>query len=180
MDTLVVNLIGAPGCGKSTLMAIIFGKLKCMGINVEMVTEFAKELVYENRKDTMKDELYIFAKQAHRLFIVKNKVDVIITDRPLLLTVVYNNRYSDGSKELNNLVLKTFNEYNNLNFNLKRINKYIPIGRVETEKESDEIAAELTKILDNNHIKYINTNSKEENIEYIIDVILENLKNRKE
>ena len=51
-----------------------------------MVSEFAKDLVYENRMDTMKDELYIFAKQNHRLFRVKDKVDVIITDRPLLLT----------------------------------------------------------------------------------------------
>ena len=66
--TLVINLFGGPGCGKSTTMARLFADLKTMGYNVEMVSEFAKDLVYEMRQETMKDELYIFAKQHHRLF----------------------------------------------------------------------------------------------------------------
>lgn len=59
---IVINLWGGPGCGKSTTMARIFSELKVKGYNVEMVSEFAKDLVYEKRDETMKDELYIFAK----------------------------------------------------------------------------------------------------------------------
>lgn len=92
-NTLVVNLIAAPSSGKSTLMADIFAKLKWMNIDCELVTEFAKDLVWEERTETFKDELYIFAKQNHRLFRVNGKVDVIITDRPLILTILYNNKY---------------------------------------------------------------------------------------
>ena len=77
-NTLVVNLIGGPGAGKSTTMAGVFSKLKSLGVDAEMVSEFAKELVWENRKDTMKDETYIFAKQAHRIFRVNGQVDVIV------------------------------------------------------------------------------------------------------
>ena len=43
--TLVVNLIAPPSAGKSTMAANIFAELKWMGIDCEIVSEFAKELV---------------------------------------------------------------------------------------------------------------------------------------
>lgn len=43
--TIVINLLGAPGAGKSTLAALIFSKLKMKNIACEIVTEFAKDLV---------------------------------------------------------------------------------------------------------------------------------------
>ena len=42
-ETLVINLFGGPGCGKSTTMARLFADLKARGYNVEMVSEFAKD-----------------------------------------------------------------------------------------------------------------------------------------
>lgn len=146
-NTLVVNLIAAPSSGKSTLMADIFSKLKWLNIDCELVTEFAKDLVWEDRKETFKDELYIFAKQNHRLFRVNGKVDVIITDRPLILTILYNNKYGKKSEELDELVYSEFNTYNNLNYFIKRKKPYNPNGRNQTESESDEIAEELSNIL---------------------------------
>ena len=38
-NTLIVNLFGGPGTGKSTLMARIFSELKVQGYDCEMVTE---------------------------------------------------------------------------------------------------------------------------------------------
>ena len=42
-DTLIINLIGGPGSGKSTTAAGLFYKLKQMGIDCEMALEFAKD-----------------------------------------------------------------------------------------------------------------------------------------
>ena len=67
-QTIVINLFGAPGAGKSTLMAELFASLKNAGVDCEMSPEFAKELVWEKRTRTFDDELYILAKQNHRLF----------------------------------------------------------------------------------------------------------------
>lgn len=39
---LLVNLYGSPGAGKSTGAAYIFAKLKMLGINAELITEYAK------------------------------------------------------------------------------------------------------------------------------------------
>lgn len=44
---IVVNLFGVPSAGKSSGAAYIFSKLKMEGINAELVTEFAKDKVWE-------------------------------------------------------------------------------------------------------------------------------------
>lgn len=144
-ETLVVNLFGGAGVGKSTLMAKLFAILKEQGYDCEMVTEFAKDLVWEKRDETFKDELYIFAKQNHRLFRVNGKVDIIITDRPLLLT----NAYNVDNKELCDLCLKTFNEYKNINFLLRREVTYQPNGRIgdmASAVEIDKIIEDILKV----------------------------------
>ena len=127
-------------------MAKIVARLKEKNVDAEMVSEFAKELVYENRGETMKDELYIFAKQSHRLFRVYGKVDVIVTDRPLILTVIYNNMYGSKSPELDALVVSEFNKYNHINYYLHRTNpEYQQNGRLQTEDEAQKINTYLRK-----------------------------------
>ena len=54
---LVVNLFGAPGAGKSTGAAYIFSRLKMLGINAELVTEFAKDKVWENNQEAIIKEM---------------------------------------------------------------------------------------------------------------------------
>ena len=76
---LVVNLFGAPGAGKSTGAAYIFSKLKMAGINAELVTEFAKDKVWEESKAVFQNQAYIFGKQYFRISRVQGKVDVVIT-----------------------------------------------------------------------------------------------------
>ena len=61
---LVVNLFGVPGAGKSTGAAYVFSKLKMKGINAELVTEFAKDIVWENNSRGLKNQEYIFGKIA--------------------------------------------------------------------------------------------------------------------
>ena len=156
-NTLIVNLFGGPGTGKSTLMARIFSELKVQGYDCEMVTEFAKDLVWEKRNETFKDELYIFAKQNHRLFRVNGKVDIIVTDRPLLLT----NAYNQDDKELCRLCLKTFNQYNNLNFLLKRQTVYQENGRNQSEKEAMQIDKITEDLLESNEINYYTVNNND-------------------
>ena len=156
-NTLIVNLFGGAGIGKSTLMARIFSELKVQGYDCEMVTEFAKDLVWEKRTETFKDELYIFAKQNHRLFRVNGKVNIIVTDRPLLLTSVYNQK----DKELCDLCLKTFKQYNNLNFLLKRETTYQENGRLQSEEDAIQIDKITQDILEFNGIDYYMFNNND-------------------
>ena len=53
--TLIVNLFGAPGCGKSTLAAALFSELKKAGFNAELVTEYANDKVYEKNQTVLQN-----------------------------------------------------------------------------------------------------------------------------
>lgn len=177
-NTIVVNLIGSPGTGKSTSMASIFAKLKGRGVDAEMTTEFAKDLVWEERGETFKNELYIFAKQQHRLFRVNGKVDVIVTDRPLILTKFYNDKYAkDRFPLLSELALSEHDFYNNINIMLERDKPYNPNGRNQTEEESNEFAIEIEKMLVDNLIDFKKYKANEDSIEKIADLIEEKIKN---
>ena len=177
-NTLVINLFGGPGCGKSTTMARLFADLKSQGMNVEMVSEFAKDLVYELRQETMKDELYIFAKQHHRMFRVNGKVDIIITDRPLLLTNIYVSLYlpkDEYSINLRKLVRSTFKTFNNINIVLDRtgIEYKGDEARLQSLKESEEID-EMTKDelnVSNEEYYTIQTNDYEKILEVVLSEI---------
>ena len=59
---IIVNLFGAPGAGKSTLAAYIFSKLKMRDINVELITEFAKDKTWEKNFSALKNQAYMFGK----------------------------------------------------------------------------------------------------------------------
>ena len=149
--TLYVNIFGAPGAGKSTISAGTFALLKLKGVNAELVTEYAKDVVWEEGFSKLENQIYIFGKQYQRLYRLNNKVDVAITDSPILLSTIYDN--TDGP-ELKNLILATHNNMNTLNFFLNRVKKYNPSGRMQTEEESDAIAVRIKKMLDDNGIVY--------------------------
>ena len=140
--TKVINIIGGPGAGKSTIASGVYYKLKLLGYNVEIASEYAKDLVYENRSETFKDELYIFSKQAHKLFTLKNKVNYIVTDRPLIMSLVYNEFYNsdkenaEWNKAFNGIVRETWNRYDNIVYVLNRTNDYVQEGRNESEEQA--------------------------------------------
>lgn len=154
MNTIIVNLIGAPGTGKSTIASQLFAKMKWEGMDVELVSEYAKELVWEERTETIKNEVYLFAKQHHRIFRLLGKVQFIITDRPLILSLLYNNVYGDDSLQFKNLVLHEIKKMNNVNILLDRIKPYVTKGRNQTEEESKEFALKIKQMLDENHVHY--------------------------
>ena len=143
-NTLVVNLFGGPGAGKSTLMAYLFYKLKILGVEVEMSPEFAKDLVWEERFNYFDEQIYIFAKQLHRINRVVGKVDVCINDSPLQNSYIY---LKEDNPQLKELINKEFTKFNNFNIFVKRGVKYVQNGRNENEEEAHAIDDKITEVL---------------------------------
>lgn len=150
---IVVNLFGVPSAGKSTGAAYIFSQLKLNGINAELITEFAKDKVWENNTEVFKNQAYLFGKQSYRMSRCRDKVDVLITDSPLPLSIFYNKDAVLG-EDFNRTVMNVFNSYNNLNYLLLRVKPYNSIGRHQSEKESDELKQPMVDLLNNRNIKY--------------------------
>src|SRR4051812_26460559 len=138
----VINMIGGPGAGKSTTAAGVFFMLKLLNVRCELVTEFAKELTYDENWSDLKRQLYVTAEQERRQRRLVGKVDFIVTDSPLLLGVAYvmdereRHAVEQSARSL-------FNSYGNLNFFIERVKPYAAYGRKQTEEEARAIDQRL-------------------------------------
>lgn len=164
---LIVNLFAGPGCGKSTMAADIFSKLKWRGINCELVAEYAKDKVWEKSIAVLDDQIYVFGKQYHRLFRLNNQVDVIVTDSPILLSIIYD---SEKRPTFRKLVIEEFSKFRNMNFILQRTKPYNPIGRLQTEEEAKAIDEEVENLLGSVTENWIKIPGTPEGVERIVEM----------
>jgi adenylate kinase family enzyme len=171
---IVVNLAGSPGAGKSTGAAKIFSELKMLGINCELVGEVAKDITWEHNMTALSCQEYVFGKQSYRLARCRNDVDVIVTDSPLPLTIIYTQNPAI-KKPLTDLVMAVFNSYDNINFFINRTKPYNPKGRNETEAESNAISEEIKELYKNLNISYTEINGDTEGYEKVINLICKKL-----
>ncbi|MBI2900133.1 MAG: AAA family ATPase [Planctomycetes bacterium] len=141
----VINLFAGPGAGKSTTAAGLFHLMKLEGMNVELVTEYAKEMTWEKRNNILTDELYIFAKQHRRVRRLMGEVEYVVTDSPILLCIYY--RKDDYSETFDKLVLELWNRYENLNFFVERAKPYVAVGRSQSEDEARAVDGGVKALL---------------------------------
>ncbi len=175
-DTLVVNLLGGPGAGKSSVRAGVFKSLKFRGVDCEEAHEYMKELVWEERAKTFKDQIYLFAKQHHRIFNLLGKVQAVITDSPIIFTPIYSNpEINNGSSFLSALALNEFKKMNNLNIFVRRKKPFNPNGRNQTLSEAVEIDGKIKALLYNEHHDFKEVDGTEEGCDEAVRIILERL-----
>ena len=176
-NCLVVNLFGVPGAGKSTGATYIFSKLKLAGINAELITEFAKDKVWEENSVIFQpdNQAHIFGKQFYRMNRCKDKVEVIVPDSPLLLSSFYNSSEILG-EAFNKMVYNCFCSFNNKTYLLKRVKPYNPNGRLQTEEESNALVVPLIEKLNTWNISYAICNGDINGYDDIVNEILENLR----
>ena len=171
---ILVNLYGSPGSGKSTGAANIFSKLKMAGVNAELVTEFAKDKVYEGSKKVFDNQAYIFGKQYFRITRCQDDVDVIITDSPLPLSIIYNKDPVLG-ETFNQLVREVISQYDTMDYFVFRDKPYNPKGRFQNEEESNELATEIFEFLESEKITFCPIKGNEDGYDKVVRHILERL-----
>lgn len=175
MNCIVVNLFGEPSAGKSTAAMDITAKLKRKGVNAEYVSEFAKDKVYEQNSEVFKHQEYIFGKQSFKMGRVRDKVQVIVTDSPLLLCTIYNND-NTLKDNFDNTVLSVFNSYNNKNYLLIRKHQFENGGRLHNEKQSLIVRDTIIDTLKELNIDYKLSTSNESDCENIVNEIIKEIK----
>ena len=155
--TTYINIFGGPGAGKSTTAAAVFYNMKRRGLNVELVTEVAKDFVWENRMETLMIQPYVTVKQYRNLVRLKGKVDYVITDAPILFGILYANKYAQELPESYHQFVKDCHTQiltPSVNILLERSYSYDPTGRYQTEDEAHKLDIEIEKIMKDTSVKY--------------------------
>lgn len=143
-----VCLFGGPCVGKSTSAAWIFAQLKMRHHKAELVQEYVKTLAYEKRLPESADQIWLLGKQIRREDVMlRNGVDVIVTDSPVLMSTCYAKRYKSMGWQHLMALSDVFDEhYKPLNIVLDRCGKpYSQDGRYQDEaaaREMDELILE--------------------------------------
>lgn len=166
-----INLYGPPSVGKSMQSAFIFGKLKYLGYNAEMCSEYAKDLTW--KKISIKEggptlQLEIFINQLKKEDLLKDKVDFMVTDSPLLLNAYY------SQSELTKKIAMDRNSNKQFHFWLTRSNaKFEKEGRVHNEEESRQIESQMKEYLQTCNVDLIVVDCPiEDRADWIINYVL--------
>lgn len=170
---IVVNLFAGSGAGKSTCAARIFAMLKEQGLEVELATEYVKDMVWEKRTKVMECQPYIFGKQLYKLVRLSGVVDVIVTDSPIVFSAIYDPKHNQHFKEF---VLDEFYEFDNLNYFLNRMHPFNPNGRNEnSEEEAIEFDKRIGRFLVANGIDYVKVSADKWGCEKIVQDVLDSI-----
>lgn len=176
METIVINFFGEPSAGKSTAAMDVASRLKRAGINAEYVSEFAKDKVYEQNSEVFEYQEYIFGKQSFKMNRVRHKVQVIVVDSPLILSIIYNKSPYLGNF-FEDTVMSTFNSYDNKNYLLVRKHSYENSGRREDEDQASKVREFLISKLAELNIPYETATSSWEDCERIASEIIKEVNN---
>ena len=171
---IVVNCFGGPGTGKSVLSADLFARLKRKGIHAEYIQEYAKDCVFGDNFHILDNQLYVFGKQFNRIFRVLDKVNVIVTDAPLLNNILYNNFKNQNQKECFTSLIKSIvhdDNMNNFNILLERDVPYEELGRMQDLEDAKKLDAICKNILDDDTEDYITFNPNGD-IDQLVDKII--------
>lgn len=163
--SLLVNLLGGPGAGKSTLAAGLFHELKTRNKSVELVTEYAKDLTWEKAWDKRGDPFTILGEQHWRIKRVYSHVDLTITDSPILLSSVYNKTMPRCYHET---ILWAHAQYDNLNFFVKRTKPYAEVGRDQNYSRAQYLDERTKEVLNGFGVNYTEVTGDAAGLAYIL------------
>lgn len=174
----VINFYAAPGCGKTTLAAMVFAELKKIFSAVEINLEYARILINEGRTSILEDnQLYIFTKQEKVLRDFKRQgIEYVVTDSPLILSSIYNNPDSLDQNIFDALIMDLYHRYDNLNFYFQRNPSFGYDSRCRIQKsqeEADLIDQKIVEKLNQFQIPYFTIENKKNTVDKIIEVILQ-------
>jgi len=172
-QTLVVNLIGGPCSGKSTVAAELFARLKKMGIHCELVPEYIKERIYEENKTITTHQISIFGMEHYAISNKIGKVDVLIHDGSFINNIIYKN---EDNPEFDALIVSEYHKFNNLDFFIKRGNiEFETYGRIHNLKQSKELDRKILATYLHYDLKCIEVEARDA-VDKIIPILLNKLK----
>ena len=175
-STLVINLIGGPCSGKSTVAAELFARLKKMGVHCELVSEYIKERIYEENKTMPVNQIPIFGMEHYSIVNKIGKVDCLVHDGSFINNIIYK---QGNNPEFDTLVVSEYNKFVNLDFFIKRGNiEFEDYGRIHNLKQSKELDKIIKETYGKYNLEFIEVESRDA-VDKMIPIILKKLESMK-
>lgn len=149
MDTLLVNLYGAPCSGKSVKMMQLTVAAKIRGVYCEMCAEVAKEYVVQHIRIDRDVQWEITREQVRRLSCFVGNVEAVVTDAPVQIGGFYARYhgyagFGEMERDFDSLASKMKMRASRVvNVYMWRDHPYVEAGRLESEGEDAEIARRM-------------------------------------
>lgn len=160
--TVVVNLFGGPGCGKTTLAHELTAAISRRGLICEYAPEYAKDLTWDTlSKDdeiassarsalgpSIAQQRLVHDEQMRRIDRPYGFVDAIVTDSPAIISWAYSDGDERELEDFHDYMLREFMRHRNLNLLVNRDIPYEQVGRnedEETAKQKDDIMLEILR-----------------------------------
>lgn len=175
----IINIFGGPGIGKSSIAAGITYKLKKNHISCDQPYEFPKLLAWDDNHSAIQDQLYVLANQHRGIVKSYGKVDYIVLDSPILLSLTYRNYYKGTEypsslygESFDKMVLDTFNQYDNINIVLDRADGvHNNNERYQNLEESKELDIVIENSLIKNNIPFHKIKVDDNTVDNIIKLV---------
>lgn len=159
-----IALLGGPSSGKSTLAAALFSTMKEIGINADLVQEYAREHINKyGAPENVLTQFLIYKKQREKEDILPKQVEYIITDSPTILSYVYGLYYYDPKSKDHRIMLADmyyemmldgFSRYQYVFF-LEATRPYKLDGtRTQSAQEAKQIGLEIKELLRTHKIPF--------------------------
>jgi hypothetical protein len=178
--TKIINLFGGPGIGKSSIASGLTYKLKKQHIACDNPYEFPKLLAWDENHSAIRDQLFVLANQHRGIVKSYGKVDYIILDSPIILSLTYKNVYKSNEypailygDSFDKMVLDIYNQYDNINILLKRSQgKHNDNERYQNLEESIVLDNVIENSLIDNNLPYHVINVNGNTVKNILKLIL--------
>lgn len=178
--TKIINLFCGPGGGKSSIASGLLYELKKKHITCDAPYEFPKLLAWDENYSAIKDQLYVIANQHRGIVKSWGKVDYIIMDSPILLSLTYRLFYDNleypsylYGESFDKMILNIHSNYDNINIFLERnIGIHNEKERFHNLEKSIELDHVIKKTLNLNNITYNSIKVNEHSVDNILKLIL--------
>lgn len=176
--TVVVNMLGGSGIGKSTTAAGLYYHMKLSHMNVELVREYVKILAWQGTEIGQFDQVNIFGEQCKLEHTLYGKVDYIITDSPIVLAPIYETFYN-GDSIIEEAAIKFLkkaesNGIKHVNIVLGRNKPYDTKGRYQSEDEAMDVDKRTLEFLSRYSMPYYEVGGPDEDrVHKIMEILSE-------
>lgn len=145
--TIVVEFWGGPGSGKTTAAHQLFGELKNLHLEVEYLPEQIKRHAWMGKTLTRADILDAVSQQLIREVELIGHVDILVTDSPVEMSIVYNPELKIETFQNLREVFGNHKYRTQMPYYVPRTKKYLKQGRWQNEEEAKKIDDKVADLL---------------------------------